>query len=53
VFALFNVIVHVAQIVEKRRTLIMLDDWQLSGLREPSQLSGTHSKVCRRLFRPN
>lgn len=47
----FNVTVEVPQIVEPRGVIVVLDDRQVAGLREPPQLSRTHAEVQRCFFR--
>jgi len=43
--------VQIVKIVQPGRVLVVLDDGQLTGLGEPSQLARAHAEVQSRLFR--
>ena len=43
--------VEVVKIVQPGRVFVMLDNGQLTGLGEPSQLARTHAEIQSRVFR--
>ncbi|MGA2858466.1 MAG: hypothetical protein ABSE40_16465 [Candidatus Sulfotelmatobacter sp.] len=50
-FGFLNMGVQIVKVVQPGRALVVLDDGQLTGLGEPSQLAWTHAEVQSRLFR--
>ena len=46
------VAVQIVKIVQPRRVLVVLDDGQLTGLRESSQFARADAEIQSRLFRP-
>jgi hypothetical protein len=51
VFGFLNVGVQILKIVQPGRMFVMLDDGQVPGLGEPSQLARTHAEIQSRFFR--
>jgi len=51
VLGFLNVSIQIVKVIQPRRVNLVLNNGQLTGLGEPSQLARTHAEIKSRFFR--